>query len=290
MSYFLFLDESGHDHGPSPYEVLAGVAIEDQALWNLILAVQEAEVRNFGVRYTAGDRELKGKKLLKKKVFRHARQMAPTDPGQRQALAKNCLLNPGAAGARELTALAQAKLDYVSEVFDICARFRCRAFASIVLKDAPKNVDAAYLRKDYAYLFQRFYYFLEDMDPHAQGVIVFDELEKSQSHLLVEQMDSYFKRSANGRQRSGRIIPEPFFVHSDLTTGIQIADLIAYVISWGFRTKQLTEPSRPELKDFVNQVSNLRYSATREVHGNPQFHIWSFAVIADLRGGDSIVE
>ncbi len=25
---------------------------------------------------------------------------------------------------------------------------------------------------------------------------------------------------------------EPFFVHSDLTTGVQVADLIAYYISW----------------------------------------------------------
>ena len=30
MAYFLFIDESGQDHRDSPYEVLAGVAIEDR--------------------------------------------------------------------------------------------------------------------------------------------------------------------------------------------------------------------------------------------------------------------
>lgn len=286
MSYFLFIDESGHDHGESPYEVLAGVAIKDQDLWNLIRAVQNAELRHFGVRYSARNHELKGKRLLKRKVFRHAAQLPLIAPLERQALARSCLENASAAGRRELTALAQAKLAYVSEVFDICAQFRCRAFASIVLKNAPPPpATGHHLRKDYAYLFERFFYFLEDADPSAQGIVVFDERERSESHLLIEQLDSYFKRSAKGRQRSGRIIPEPFFVHSDLTTGIQVADLIAYIVSWAFRTNQLTEPRREELEPWVAQVAGLRYRAIREVEGNPHFGIWSFAVITDLRGG-----
>jgi uncharacterized protein DUF3800 len=30
MAWFLFIDESGQDHREAPYEVLAGVAIEDR--------------------------------------------------------------------------------------------------------------------------------------------------------------------------------------------------------------------------------------------------------------------
>ena len=48
------------------------------------------------------------------------------------------------------------------------------------------------LRKDYAYLFERFFYFLEDNAAREQGIVVFDELEKSQSHLLIDQMHRYF--------------------------------------------------------------------------------------------------
>ncbi|MFQ5615791.1 MAG: DUF3800 domain-containing protein [Anaerolineales bacterium] len=43
---------------------------------------------------------------------------------------------------------------------------------------------------------------------------------------------------------NGQITPEPFFVHSDLTTGVQLADLVAYLISWGFRTGDMTRPLR----------------------------------------------
>ncbi len=139
------------------------------------------------------------------------------------------------------------------------------------------------LRKDYACLFERFFYFLEDNATNEQGIVVFDELEKSRSHLLVDQMQRYFADTAVGRHRADRIIPEPFFVHSDLTTGVQIADLVAYVISWGFRMPRMTKSARAELSQLANQVAGLRYRATRERLGNPDFEIWSFAHITDLR-------
>ncbi|MFE1748580.1 DUF3800 domain-containing protein [Coleofasciculus sp. H7-2] len=283
MAYFLFVDESGQDHRNSPYEVLAGVAIEDRDLWNLIQAIQAAEIRHFGTRYSNGDRELKARELLKKKVYRLAAQLELIPEDERQVLARSCLEAGATAGKRELTALAQAKLAYVSEVFDICSQFRCKAFASIVSTNAPVLRSPEFLRKDYAYLFERFFYFLEDINPSISGIVVFDELDKSQSHLLVQQMDRYFKHSTKGRQRSGQIIPEPFFVHSDLTTGIQIADLVAYIVSWGFRTNDMSKPARLELNNLVNQVCQIRYRAIREVEDNPNFAIWSFAVITDLR-------
>jgi len=61
------------------------------------------------------------------------------------------------------------------------------------------------------------------------------------------------------------VIPEPFFVHSDLTTGIQIADLIAYIIFWGLRLKGMTKPVRTEMKEFVELLKPLKYLTTREV-------------------------
>jgi hypothetical protein len=284
MAYFLFVDESGQDHRESPYEVLAGVAVEDRDLWNLIKALQDAEVRHFGRRYTSDDSELKAKKLLKRKTFRQAKQMVITEDEVR-AGAKRCLDSGSQAGRLEQTALALAKLNYVREAFDICSRFRCKAFAIAVDRKSP-TPSPQHLRKDYAYLFERFFYFLEDVDSTSSGIVVFDELEKSQSHILLDQMDWYFEFTAKGRQRASQIIPEPFFVHSDLTTGIQLADLVAYVISWGVRFEGMNEPAREELKSFAEQVCRLRHRAVREVNGNSNFGIWSFAFITDLRPRD----
>ena len=282
MAWFLFVDESGHDRKASPYEVLAGVAIREGVVNSLIRRLQEAETRRFGRRYSDGPRELKGRALLKRKVFRHRDLDADVDMADVPALAREALDEGAQADNRMLKALALAKLDYVSSVFDICRQFNCRAFASIVETDASATTTGG-LRKDYGYLFERFSYLLEDNSPSEQGVVVFDELEKSQSHLLVDQMHRYFAETAVGQHRAARIIFEPFFVHSELTTGVQVADLVAYVISWGFRIPQMTKPARRELAGFAQQVAHLRYHAVRERLGNPRFGIWSFAHITDLR-------
>ena len=219
---------------------------------------------------------------LKRKVFRHRELNAKLDPADVPTLAQAALDDGTRADAPMLKALALAKLNYVDSVLDTCGRFDCRAFASIVETDAHPTAGGG-LRKDYAYLFERFFYFLEDNTAGEQGVVVFDELEKSKSHLLIDQMHRYFAQTAVGRHRASRIIPEPFFVHSDLTTGVQIADLIAYVISWGFRMPRMTKPAREELSPFANQIARLRYRAVRERLGNPEFEIWSFAHITDMR-------
>jgi len=283
MAYFLFIDESGQDRVESPYEVLAGVAIRDRDLWNLIIEIREAEIRNFGRRYSAGTDELKAKKILKKKVFKHARRDVVVLPEEIVALAKSALDDGVAATPKHLKGLALAKLKYVTELFDICARYQCRVFASIVDCEAnpPANADA--LRKDYAYLFERFFYYLEDHNPQEHGIIVFDELEKAQSHILIDQAHRYFSELNVGRQRASLIIPEPFFVHSELTTGVQLADLVAYIVSWGYRLPTMELPARAELAGYGQQISALRYRAVREMEGNPHFVIWSFSYIDDLR-------
>lgn len=294
MAWFLFIDESGQDHHESPYEVLAGVAIKDEALWGLVKELHNTELAHFGRRYSAGTSELKGKKLLKTKTFRLADLNVHVLPHDVPALAKEALDDGGVNNTvRHLKALALAKLAYVSDVFSNAAAHGCKVFASVVEIDAPPTASDG-LRKDYAYLFQRFFYFLEDEAERTgisqQGIIVFDELEKSKSHILIDQTHKYFKDTATGRHRASLIIPEPFFVHSDLTTGVQIADLVAYCISWGFRIRpHMNKPKRDELESYARDVAGMRYRTIRTIDGNPHFEIWSIAYIDDLRTNMEIV-
>ena len=286
MGYFLFVDESGQDHKASPYEVLTGVAIEDREIWPFIQQLHALEEKHFGMRVSNGELELKGKKILKAKVFRHAQQLPAFSIEERKILANSCIMKGKThepPTRKELTAFGQAKIAFVQDVLTLCAQNRIKAFASIVDISAPQPSEKTILRKDYAFLFERYFYFLEDTQASPMGVIVFDELEKSQSHILVDQMEKYFLQTTTGRARSSHIIPEPFFVHSDLTTLIQVADLVAYIISWGVRVHSMTKPARPELADLGRQVCALRYRAYRERGGFDNFSIWSFAVIDDLR-------
>jgi len=279
MAFFLFIDESGQDHHDSPYEVLAGVAIEDKDLWDFIRNAHELETRCFGRKYREVDNEIKARTFLKRKTFRLANQLPSIPLLDRTVLAKRALDHGATIKKEELTALAQAKLDYAGKLLGLCHQYGCKIFASIICDEGSIPADKEMLRKDYVYLFERFCYFLEDRPDEPRGIVVFDELDKSASHLLLDQMDKYFKKTAKGRYRAGLIIPEPFFVHSDLTTGIQVVDFVAYIMSWNFRVGKLIKPPREELNSFLEYIKPMRYRTTRRIGDNTEYIIWSVAVV-----------
>ena len=280
MSYLLFIDESGQDRRESPYEVLAGIAIRDKHIWPLVQCIGALQEECFGVqRYKEYRDEAKGMKILKKKTFAHAATYPPIAEPDRMYLARAMLADGTRPAPMKLAALAQAKIAYVRKVFEQCAAFDCQAFASIIPQDAARTDGKDFLRKDYAYLFERFHHMLWHTPGRPAGIVVFDELDKSRSQLLVNQMEGYFLKTYNGQQRSKTIVPEPLFVHSDLTTMIQVADLAAYIIAWGVRLNGMREPARPELQDLAECVLRLRYhQKTPSGHDK-----WGFKVINDLR-------
>lgn len=280
LSYLLFIDESGQDRRDSPYEVLAGVAVEDRRLWELVQRVNEIQEECFGVqRYREFRSEAKGKTILKRKTFTQAATYGPIANPDRKNLARAMLADGTRPAPMKLAALAQAKIAYVERVFEECCRKGCRAFASIVPCDAERPATESILRKDYVYLFERFAHMLTNNGGQS-GIIVFDELDKSKSHLLINQMEHYFLATAKGQSRARVIVPEPLFVHSDLTTMIQIADLIAYVVAWGVKLKGMNKPRRVELENLSRKVLQLRY-----YHRTPKgFDKWGFKYIPNLLG------
>lgn len=285
MAWLLFIDESGTDGRDSPYEVLAGFAIEDRQLWPLIQELKAAQEKHFGLRlFDAYGAEAKAKKLIKAKTFRLAQGDTIGLP-ERAELARMALEDGAGVHGAQLRALAQSKLAYVGEAFDLCRRHGAVAFASILPQE---KVRAAFdfMRKDYSFLFERFFHFLNGGPevPRPMGGIVFDEVEKMASQRLLVQMERYFLHTNNGRTRSRLIIPEPLFVHSDLTTMVQMADLLAYVISWSVRLNGMTQPARPELAPFARQVLRLRYHAATP----GGYDTWGFKLIRSLEDAPAI--
>lgn len=280
MSWALFVDESGQDQRNSPFEVLAGVAIEDRKIWSLICQISDAQQHFFGMRlFDAYGAEAKAKELLKKKSYRHAAQMEPFGSEDRRRLAREMLEDGENPTRARLTALAQAKIAYCEFVLNLTRRHGGRIFATMVPQDAPRPPNGEDMRKDYAFFLERYYHFLNQSPGDPMGFLVFDELDKTASHVLLGQISRYFQRTSNGRTRSRLIIPEPFFVHSDLTPLVQLADLVAYVISWGLRLARMPAVTRPELIPLVEIVRRMRYQYLTE-GGHT---VWGIKEIRDLR-------
>jgi len=286
VAYLFFVDESGLDTKHCPYEVLAGVSVEDSRCWSLIAQIRSAELNIFGRRYP---KELKGKHLLDRATFRHAHYPAlgtlseqdrvlHCRAGLDEGEAARCEGRPSAHKRVHLVALGQARVAFCHRVLELCAQHQSRFFASIVDCTAPRP-GSDVLRKDYKYLFERFYAYLDNTSTNAQGIVVFDEIERSASHVLIGQMAQYFQGTRVGRLRAGRILPEPLFVHSDLTTLIFAADLIAYIILWGARIPGMSNEPRPELGELAKAVLSRRYRCESE----DGYDLWSFKYIRDLR-------
>ncbi len=290
---FLFIDESGHDHGEAPYEVLAGVAVSERDLWNLIQAIRDAELQFFGVHVAKVGLEFKGKKLLKTKTFRHARQQPAIEPNRRRDLAREFMqkgwreaqggsIEPRSAD--EFAAYGQAVKAFVMRILQLAANYRVKTFAAIVSKTALRPSAPDRLRRDYAFFFERFYYYLEDISTVEMGLVVFDELEKAKCRILMNQMERYFLETEKGYQRSSRIVPEPFFVHSDLTTVVQLADIVAYCFNWGTRLKpKMTEATRAEIEPFAQLAFDMRYVGKRFDDDGKEWPCYGVFYLDDLR-------
>ena len=290
----LFVDESGHDRHKMPYEVLAGVAIAEDNLWNLVQAIRASEREHFGdyLRNLLSG-EIKGRTLLKRKRFKSAARSVQIPSEELVGLAHSCLRKGIAASQqgladsgsteREIVAYCRQVLSHVHRVIDLAASFNVQIFASVVDVSAPRP-EPGRLRKDYVYLFERYFYFLETLPVRERGLIVFDELDRSQSHILLHQMAAYFLGTQTGRYRSSRIVPEPFFVHSDLTTGVFLADLVAYILGWAWRLRDMPQPVRDELLPYAAKLQDMQFIGEKPKQGGDGLW-WLFGIrhIDDLR-------
>lgn len=291
----LFIDESGHDRRNMPCEALAGVAISEENLWNLVRAVRAAEREYFGDYFrNLRDEEPKAKRLLKRKRFRVAQREVQIPADEMPALAHSALIKGKAAREqrrtsssateRELVAYSRSVLAFVHEVLNIAARHGATVFAAVVDRDAPRP-EPGLLRKDYVYLFERYFYYLETLPLSERGLVVFDELDKAQSHILIQQMAAYFLGTDTGRYRSSRIVPEPFFVHSELTTGVFLADLAAYILGWAWRRSGTLQSCRPELQPYVAKLREMEFHGEKPRQDSEGvWRLHGIVPLDDLRG------
>lgn len=266
MSWLLFMDESGHDHKNLPYEVRGGIALHASELWTFVRDLQRVELDAFGTRLQQYRKEFKGCKLLDKDRYKWAAQSLVMEDKARR---KHCraFLTKGLQKQKptreEFTAYGQASLDMARGVFQTLREHKAVLFASAVPRSVkrPDTYETAeYLRKDHAFLLERFHYFLEQR--REDGLLVMDETDKMEDQRFVRRVEAYFTKTQTGRYRSQWIVPTPFFVSSDMSYPVQAADVCIYCVNWGFRlpTLGMDAPTRPEIAtEFGPWLSGLQF-------------------------------
>lgn len=288
MTFLLFLDESGHDHKKLPLEIRGGVALEAGKLWGFVQGWQALSLAAFGPAFATHGKEVKGMKLLDRDRLRWARQMDPMGDDERRKLASAFLhkgRDKGKPSRSEFSAYGQACLEMARGIFDLLTNFDAKLFAAAIprgIKPEKGHTNLEYLRKDHVFLFERFYYFLENKSAH--GLIVMDESEKQIDRDFLQRMERYFSRTSVGRNRTHHIVPVPFFVSSDLSFPVQAADLCLYCINWGFRPPAWgisLESVRQEIAaEFGPKLAHLQWQGQGSRDGKT-YRSWGITLVPD---------
>jgi hypothetical protein len=289
MAWLLFMDECGHDHNAVPYEVRGGFAIADSALWPFVQDVHRLELECFGARLADYKSEIKGTKLLARDRFKNGLRDPVFDKATRQALCRAHLqdgLEKKPPGKLKLTAYGQASLKMADGIFDLLERHKALIFATAVPRGEGKPVKGEppppdILRKDHTFLLERFCYFLEGK--REMGLLVMDEVEKQEDRRFVQRMHDYFQKTGNGRYRSKWIVPSPFFVASDMALPVQVADVVIYVLSWGYRReREMTGPTRLEIAErYEHRIDKLKWRG-EGYDGVKTFRSFGIVCVPDL--------
>jgi len=73
-------------------------------------------------------------------------------------------------------------------------------------------------------------------------------------------------------------------VHSDLTTAVQLADIMAYCFNWGVRLHKMTEATRKEIEPLADLAFNIRYVGRRfDEVGGKEWPVYGVFFLDDLR-------
>lgn len=292
MSYLLFMDESGHDHKVVPYEVRGGICLQIGRLWPFIQAIQAEELAAFGGQLHTYHAEIKGGKLLGKRAFAWAAQAPALDGQERRRLSLG-FLNKGAARQTptrlEFTAFGQACIEFVRAVFRLMQTHEARIFAAAIPRGVTRPVTyetEEYLRKDQVFLLERYFYFLEQS--REKGLLVMDESERMLDRDFVRRVERYFTATRAGRFRTSNIVPVPFFVASDMTYPVQVADICIYAINWGFRlpASGMDAECRAEIADeFGPWLRRLQYQGDGYNHMTHEvFRTFGITFVSDPYG------
>jgi Protein of unknown function (DUF3800) len=287
MTWLLFLDESGHDHKTMPLEVRGGVAIHVSKLWNFIQGWQRLEQSSFGAYLHEFGSEAKGYKLLDRDRLRWAIQSPMMPEADRRKYSRSFLqkgVSKIAPTKIEFSAYGQACLEMARGVFDLLIGNDAKLFACAIPRGIRPPADFKqedFLRKDHVFLFERYFYFLEAQAQH--GLLVMDESEKKLDKSFVDRMESYFTRTATGRNRTYWIVPAPLFVSSDMTYAVQAADVCLYAINWGFRPFQWNAnlQTRQEIAaEFGPKLMRLQWEGDGYREGKV-FRSWGIVYVPD---------
>jgi hypothetical protein len=227
----VFFDESFRK-SRSPHKksfgVLAGIAIPEKELHRVSTDVFALKLKHFGHEF-ASEKEIKGKDLLKNRVFEHLSR------GDKR---------PNLYFAEDLLQYIESKKLFVFGC--VCFEQHIRSF---------KCLDVRTLDVTFRYIFERVDMFMKFEHQNQLAKLIFDDRDYGTNHPNSSAMTNFFIRSPHGLAMDS-ILKTPFFAISQAQNiGLQLADFVTTIIGLRFE-------SCPHVQPYFELLKRCIYSYT----------------------------
>ncbi|MCL2441209.1 MAG: DUF3800 domain-containing protein [Treponema sp.] len=233
----VFIDESGKPHPKDSTEnpVLCAVCIKERDIKQLSQKIFNLKMKIFGK-----DTEVKSTSLIRRRI-----------------LSKNMTNNK----------------QYVDEFVKIACSFDIRVFAIIMEKpDTPFTLTKTLIPRHYKMIISRVEYFCEKHN-HEKAILVFDVINPGEDFVVAKCITNFLFMSKLGKGFN-HILEMPFFVNSEVTPAIQIADIYAGIIRHYYENgldlipqDKITEPFELWVNNLFLQIKNKTENYKQDTSG-----------------------
>ena len=108
----------------------------------------------------------------------------------------------------------------------------------------------------YEFLLERIQHYMREYHPRHRALIVMDDTSR-QLNRVVAMKHALFQRVGNQNMNFPAIVEYPFFTRSELSNGVQLADLLAYNVYRVFKDEDFSYPYfRRVLPNFYRRLNS----------------------------------
>jgi hypothetical protein len=154
----------------------------------------------------------------------------------------NWVRNAGARAKREFLArLSDPDLEaLVGLYYEQFCSLNMPVISVIFDKRFLRGMTAASMHaRAWEFLCERVQMFMRELHPKHRAVLIADDMGHRENHALAMRHTQLLERATTARLRLDHIVELPLFVRSELSEGVQLADLCAYSVYRAFKDGNL---------------------------------------------------
>ncbi len=170
--------------------------------------------------------------------------------------------------------------EFISQLIFLCKEVGAVLFAVVQHGTLTLASESNRLPNLYRALLRRVNTFMQEKFPHDRAVFFFDGIDHQTNRKVAVSFNNFMQRHHWGRAYQN-VIPTPFFCDSEVSPGIQLADVLAYCVNERYVGR------RGYLEEYFKQFRELAFN-----YQNPDENssLWGFQLIPSEESGLALPE